>query len=175
MTNCRQYCFGRLGLITAVLTFNLEVKVINPPQISNICGTSKPCQSAQTSEHAHLLAAMTPPSRVLNLVMKQKLCDTEELYTYIYTIPFVKHWLSRGHWSFFLQLHDLSTLAISGSSVRSTRLLCLSIMLLTLGMQLYDSFNVLRLKIGLRAWPLGKHSSTIRKNCFPRLVLTCAS
>ena len=58
---------------------------------------------------------------------------------------------------FFLQLHDFSTLA---TSVCSTRLLCTSIMLLTLGIQLYDNLNVLRLKIRVGAWPLGKHSST---------------
>ena len=28
----------------------MEVKLINPPQMSHTCGTSKPCQSAQTSE-----------------------------------------------------------------------------------------------------------------------------
>ena len=50
----------------------MEVKLIKPPQVSHICGTPKPCQSAQTSEHAQLLAAMTHPSRVLNLDMKAK-------------------------------------------------------------------------------------------------------
>ena len=48
--NCRQYCFGLLGLISAVLMSGMEVKLINPPQMSHTCGTSKPCQSAQTSE-----------------------------------------------------------------------------------------------------------------------------
>ena len=28
----------------------MEVKLIKPPQMSHTCGTSKPCQSAQTSE-----------------------------------------------------------------------------------------------------------------------------
>ena len=48
--NCRQYCFGLLGLISAVLMSRMEVKLIKPPQMSHTCGTSKPCQSAQTSE-----------------------------------------------------------------------------------------------------------------------------
>ena len=48
--NCRQYCFGLLGLISAVLMSRMEMKLINPPQMSHTCGTSKPCQSAQTSE-----------------------------------------------------------------------------------------------------------------------------
>ena len=38
--------------------------------MSHTCGTSKACQSAQTKEHAHLLAAITHPSRVLYLSMK---------------------------------------------------------------------------------------------------------
>ena len=44
--------------------------------MSHTCGTSKACQSAQTSElaseRAQLLTAMTHPSRVLNLDMKAK-------------------------------------------------------------------------------------------------------
>ena len=72
LTNRRQYCFGLLGLISAVLMSGMEVKLIKPPQIAHTCGTSKPCQSAQTSEHAQLLAALTHPSRVLNLDMKAK-------------------------------------------------------------------------------------------------------
>ena len=48
--NCRQYCFGLLGLISAVLMSRMEVKLLKPPQMSHTCGTSKPCQSAQTSE-----------------------------------------------------------------------------------------------------------------------------
>ena len=50
ITNCRQYCFGLLGLISAVLMSGMEVKLIKPSQMSHTCGTSKPCQSAQTSE-----------------------------------------------------------------------------------------------------------------------------
>ena len=50
ITNCRQYCFGLLGLISAVLMSGMEVKLIKPPQMSHTCGTSKPCQSAQTSD-----------------------------------------------------------------------------------------------------------------------------
>ena len=50
ITNCRQYCLGLLGLISAVLMSRMEVKLIKPPQMSHPCGTSKPCQSAQTSE-----------------------------------------------------------------------------------------------------------------------------
>ena len=42
--------FGLLGLISAVLMSRMEVKLIKPPQMSHTCGTSKPCQSAQTSE-----------------------------------------------------------------------------------------------------------------------------
>ena len=34
---------------------------------------------------------------------------------------------------------------------------------------------MLRLNIGLKACPLGKHSQTMRKNLFPRLVLTLIS
>ena len=48
--NRRQYCFGLLGLISAMLMSGMEVKFTNPPQMSHTCGTSKPCQSAQTSE-----------------------------------------------------------------------------------------------------------------------------
>ena len=51
-TNCRQYCFGLLGLISAVLMSRMEFKLKKPPQMSHTCGTSKPCQSAQTSELA---------------------------------------------------------------------------------------------------------------------------
>ena len=40
----------RMGLISAVLMSGMEVKLIKPPQLSHTCGTSKPCQSAQTSE-----------------------------------------------------------------------------------------------------------------------------
>ena len=50
--NCRQRCFGLLGLISAVLLSRMEVKLKKPPQMSHTCGTSKPCQSAQTSELA---------------------------------------------------------------------------------------------------------------------------
>ena len=49
-TYCRQYCFGLLDLISEVLMSGMEVKLIKPPQMSHTCGTSKPCQSAQTSE-----------------------------------------------------------------------------------------------------------------------------
>ena len=52
ISNCRQYCFGLLGLISAVLMSRMEVKLKKPPQMSDTCGTSKPCQSAQTSELA---------------------------------------------------------------------------------------------------------------------------
>ena len=48
--NCRQYCFGLLGLISAGLMSGMEVKLIKPPQMFRTCGTSKPCQSALTSE-----------------------------------------------------------------------------------------------------------------------------
>ena len=54
ITNCRQYCFGLLGLISAVLMSGMEVKLIKPPQMSHTCGTSKPCQSAQTSELVYI-------------------------------------------------------------------------------------------------------------------------
>ena len=50
ITNCRQYCLGLLGLISAVLMSRMEVMLVKPPQVSHTCGTSKPCQSAQTSE-----------------------------------------------------------------------------------------------------------------------------
>ena len=33
-----------------VLMSGMQVKLIKPPQMSHTCGTSKPCQSAQTSE-----------------------------------------------------------------------------------------------------------------------------
>ena len=52
VTNCRQYCFGLLGLISVVLMSRMGVKLKKPPQMSHTCGTSKPCQSAQTSELA---------------------------------------------------------------------------------------------------------------------------
>ena len=48
-------------------------------------------------------------------------------------------------------------------------------MFLTLGVQLYDSFTVFLLNTGLKVWPFAKHSSTILRNCFPRLVFTCMS
>ena len=48
--NCRQYCFGLLGLISAVLMSRMEVKLKKPPQMSHTCGTSKPCQS----EHIYI-------------------------------------------------------------------------------------------------------------------------
>ena len=89
-------------------------------------------------------------------------------------MPFARHWLSSGHSAFFLQLHSLSS-RVSAPDCSSGRLFFESITLLTLGMQLYESLRVLRLKIGLRAWPLGKHSLMIRKNSFPKLVLTRAS
>ena len=57
----------------------------------------------------------------------------------------------------------------------SRRLLCALIVLLALAIQLQDSLRVLRLNIGLRACPLGKHSQTMRKNFFPRLVFTLIS
>ena len=52
ITNCRQYVFGLLRLISTELMYIMKVKLINPPQMSHTCGTSKPClcQSAQTSE-----------------------------------------------------------------------------------------------------------------------------
>ena len=40
ITNCRQYCFGLLGLISAVLMSRMEVKLKKPPQMSHTCGTS---------------------------------------------------------------------------------------------------------------------------------------
>ena len=43
LTHCRQYCFGLLGLISAVLMSRMEVKLKKPPQMSHTCGTSKPC------------------------------------------------------------------------------------------------------------------------------------
>ena len=51
-------------------------------------------------------------------------------------------------------------------------LLCASTMFLIFGMQLYDIFTVFLLNIGRRTCPLGKHSSTVRRNCFPTLVFT---
>ena len=42
-------------------------------------------------------------------------------------------------------------------------------------MQLYDSLRVFLLKIGLRMWSTGKLLSTILKNLWPILVLTCLS
>ena len=55
--------------------------------------------------------------------------------------------------TFFLQLHSLSS-RVSAPDCSGRRLFFESITLFTLGMQLYESFRVLRLKIGLRAWPL---------------------
>ena len=51
----RFYTFGLLGLISAVLMSRMGVTLIKPPQMSHTCGTSKPCQSAQTSELANSL------------------------------------------------------------------------------------------------------------------------
>ena len=38
ITNCRQYCFGLLGLISAVLMSVMEVKLKKPPRVSHTCG-----------------------------------------------------------------------------------------------------------------------------------------
>ena len=38
ITNCRQYCFGFLGLISAVLMSAMEVKLKKPPRVSHACG-----------------------------------------------------------------------------------------------------------------------------------------
>ena len=38
--NCRQYCFGLLGLISAVLMSAMEVKLKKPPRVSHTCGIS---------------------------------------------------------------------------------------------------------------------------------------
>ena len=68
--NCRQYCFGLLGLISAVLMvrwrLSYEATANDPTNVIS----SKPCQSALTSEHA---TVMTHPTRMLNFNMKAKL------------------------------------------------------------------------------------------------------
>ena len=55
VTNCRQYCFGLLGLISAVLMLGWRKDYIATSSDLTYVGSSKPCQSAQTrktSEHA---------------------------------------------------------------------------------------------------------------------------
>ena len=48
--NFRQYCFVLLVLITAVLMLRWSLGLKSHTQMSHPCDTSKPCQSAQTSE-----------------------------------------------------------------------------------------------------------------------------
>ena len=59
----------------SVLMSETDVKFRNHPECPTLVVTSKPCQSAQTRELVcmrNVLAAMTHPSRVLNLDMKNK-------------------------------------------------------------------------------------------------------
>ena len=51
ITNCRQYCFGLLGLISAVLMSRMQVKLKKPPQMCHTCGTSKPHMSKPQMSH----------------------------------------------------------------------------------------------------------------------------
>ena len=83
-----------------------------------------------------------------------------------YTIPLARHWLSRGHSVFLLQLQFFSSVYF----LRSKFLLRESTIPFMLGIQLYHNFKVLRLKIGCNGWPLEKHSSTSFKNFLPRIV-----
>ena len=48
--NCRQYCFGLLGLISAVLMLGWRYSFKSHPKCPTHVVTSKPCQSAQTRE-----------------------------------------------------------------------------------------------------------------------------
>ena len=51
ITNCRQYCFSLLGLISAVLMSGMKVKLKKPPRVSPThVVTSLSYQSAQTRE-----------------------------------------------------------------------------------------------------------------------------
>ena len=75
-------------------------------------------------------------------------------------------WVYRGSYSSWLVLLLVC---------RSWDLLCASMAFFTFGMQLYDIFNVLRLKSGLKIWASGKLLSTISRNIRPTLVFTLAS
>ena len=70
---------------------------------------------------------------------------------------------------------QLQLLVGSVVGCRSWDLLCASMAFFTFGMQLYDIFNVLRLKSGLKIWASGKLLSTISRNIRPTLVFTLAS
>ena len=48
ITNCRQYCFGLLGLISAVLMLGWKRINMVSPNDPTLVVPSKPCQSAQT-------------------------------------------------------------------------------------------------------------------------------
>ena len=89
ITNCRQHCFGRLGLISAVLMLGWRLSYNATPNDPTNVVSSKPCQSAQSSKLVSIRNAtvMTHPSRVLNFSMKAKLY-TWKSYVYLQTVLF---------------------------------------------------------------------------------------
>jgi len=64
--NCRQFCFGLLGLISAVLMLGWRLSYKATPNDPTNVVSSKPCQSALTSILVGMRNAtvMTHPSRV---------------------------------------------------------------------------------------------------------------
>ena len=73
--NCRQYCFGLLGLISAAMIVAWRLSYIATPNDPTNVVSSKPCQSALTSILVGMCNAtvMTHPSRVY-------------IYAFIYTV-----------------------------------------------------------------------------------------
>ena len=51
ITNCRQYCFGLLGLISAVLMLGWRQTHMVTPNDPTLVVLSKPCKSAQTRKN----------------------------------------------------------------------------------------------------------------------------
>ena len=58
ITNCRQYCFGLLGLISAVLMLRWRKDYIATSSDLTYVGSSKPCQSAQTRKTIYIYVYM---------------------------------------------------------------------------------------------------------------------
>ena len=75
MYNCKQYCFGLLGLISAAIMLGWRLSYIATPNDPTNVVSSKPCQSALTSILVGMRNAtvMTHPSRVY-------------IYMHIYTL-----------------------------------------------------------------------------------------
>ena len=77
--------------------------------------------------------------------------------------------LLRGHASFLWQLH-VFVLFESVLLVFIIFLLCICIICLMLGVQLYDILSVFLFKIGWSLFPAGNYFRTSSKNIFPTLV-----